>query len=122
PFRDGQQLRAARVEAVLLSVLDHPNLIRLHAFVPLRQAGVLVLDLAAGGSLAALIQRRGRLTPGEVVSSLAPIGAALAYAHRRGVVHRDVSAANMLFAANGQPMLSDFGMARIIGDRSPVRT
>jgi serine/threonine protein kinase len=121
-IRDRRQLRAARVEAVLLSVLDHPNLVRLHEFLQLRDAGVLVLDLATGGSLASMLERRGRLCAGEVVSTLAPIGAALAYAHRRGVVHADVSAANVLFAATGQPLLSDLGMARIIGDRATRRT
>jgi hypothetical protein len=116
------QLQAARAEAALLATLDHAHLVQLHELVVLPDAVVLVLDLAAGGSLADLLERRGRLTPGEVITALAPIGAALAYAHNEGVVHGDVSAGNVLFTDIGLPLLADLGVARIIGDERPVRS
>ena len=120
---DTAQRSAALSEAAMLSSLDHPHLMRLHE---LRHVGddaiVLVLDLAAGGSLAALLARRGRLTVGEVVTAVAPIGAALAYAHHSGVVHGDVSPANVLFTDIGLPLLADLGVARLLGDAAPVRT
>ena len=122
PIGDAAQVQAARAEAALLSTLDHPHLIRLHELVPVADAVVLVLDLAAGGSLADLLSQRGRLTPGEVISALAPIGAALAYSHNEGVVHGDVSPANVLFAAAGLPLLADLGVARIVGDSAPARS
>jgi hypothetical protein len=122
PVDEPAQVQAARAEAALLSTLDHPHLIRLHELVPLTDAVVLVLDLAAGGSLADLLTRRGRLTPGEVITALAPIGAALAYAHNEGVVHGDVSPANILFTEPGLPLLADLGVARIVGDCGPVRS
>jgi hypothetical protein len=81
-----------------------------------------VLDLAGGGSLAALLARRGRLTVGETITAIAPIGAALAYAHNAGVVHGDVSSANILFTDIGLPLLADLGVARLLGDAQPVRT
>ena len=114
-------LRAARTEAALLSTLDHPHLVRVHALLPTSDAAVLVLDLADGGSLADVLERRGRLSVGEVVTALAPIGAALAYAHQHGVMHGDVSPANILFTSIGLPMLGDLGVAHIIGDSAPVR-
>ena len=95
PVGDAAQVQAARSEAALLSTLDHPHLIRLHELVPAGDTVVLVLDLAAGGSLADLLSRRGRLTPGEAITTLAPIGAALAYAHNEGVVHGDVTPVNI---------------------------
>ncbi len=122
PIGDAAQVQAARAEAALLSTLDHPHLIRLHELVPVADAVVLVLDLAAGGSLADLLAQRGRLTPGEVITALAPIGAALAYAHNEGVVHGDVSPANVLFSAPGLPLLADLGVARIVGDCAPARS
>ena len=122
PVGDAAQVQAARAEAALLSTLDHPHLIRLHELVPVADAVVLVLDLAAGGSLADLLAQRGRLTPGEVITALAPIGAALAYAHNEGVVHGDVSPANVLFAGAGLPLLADLGVARIVGDCAPARS
>ena len=108
-------------EAVLLGELDHPHLVRLHEVVRRevrdRPAQVaLVLDLLAGGSLAALLARRGRLRPGEVVTTVAPVAAALAHAHERGVVHGDLSPGNVVFTAAGRPVLTDLGTARLVGD------
>jgi serine/threonine protein kinase len=114
-------LRAARTEAALLTALDHPHLVRLHALIPTPDAAVLVLDLADGGSLADMLARRSRLGVGEVVTALAPIGAALAYAHQRGVLHGDVTPGNVLFTSIGLPMLGDLGVARIVGDSVAVR-
>ena len=122
PIAEPAQIQAARAEAALLSTLDHPHLIRLHELVPVADAVVLVLDLAAGGSLADLLAQRGRLTPGEVITALAPIGAALAYAHNEGVVHGDVTSANVLFTEPGLPLLADLGVARIVGDSAPARS
>ena len=116
---DLSRRRAAQAEAALLSALEHPHLVRLHELVPDGHALVLVLDLADGGSLADLLARRDRLTPGEVVTALSPVAAALAYAHDEGVTHCDVSAANVLFTAAGEPLLADLGVARLLGDASP---
>jgi hypothetical protein len=76
----------------------------------------LVLDLLAGGSLAALLARRGRLRPGEVVTAIAPVAAALAHAHARGVVHGDLSPGNIVFTGAGRPVLTDLGVARVLGE------
>jgi len=76
-----------------------------------------VLDHAPGGSLATLLARRGSLEPGEVVTIGAPLAQALAAAHSRGLVHGDVSPANVLFTADGMPLLSDLGLARVAGER-----
>lgn len=117
---DADQVRAALAEAALLTTLDHPHLIRVHEVIRTADAVVLVLDLAAGGSLAELLSARGRLTPGETITALAPVGAALAYAHAAGVVHGDVTPANVLFTETGFPLLADLGVARLLGDREPV--
>ena len=119
---DVAQVRAAQAEAALLATLDHPHLIRLHELVPSRDALVLVLDFAAGGTLAELVDARGRITPGEAITALAPVGAALAYAHNAGVVHGDVTPSNVLFTEAGMPMLADLGVARLLGDGAPVHS
>jgi eukaryotic-like serine/threonine-protein kinase len=115
---DGE--RQAR-EAALLGALDHPHLVRLHEVVHQPRRGgparvALVLDLLEGGSLAALLARRGRLRPGEVVTALAPVAAALACAHEQGVVHGDLSPGNVVFTAEGRPVLTDLGVARVLGE------
>jgi len=116
----GEPERQAR-EAALLGGLDHPHLVRLIEVVHQPQRGgatrvALVLELLAGGSLAALLARRGRLRPGEVVTAIAPVAAALAHAHGNGVVHGDLSPGNVVFTAEGRPVLTDLGVARVLGE------
>jgi len=114
PERVAELVRSARAEAALLTALEHPNLIRLRQYVQTTAAAVLVMELAEGGSLAQLLRRRDRLSPAEVAAALSPIAAALAYAHDEGVLHGDVSAANILFTGIGQPKLADLGVARML--------
>ena len=116
----GEPERQAR-EAALLGGLDHPHLVRLIEVVHQPQRGgatrvALVLELLAGGSLAALLARRGRLRPGEVVTAIAPVAAALAHAHGNGVVHGDLAPGNIVFTAEGRPVLTDLGVARVLGE------
>lgn len=122
PLIDPAQRQAALSEAALLSALDHPHLVRLHRLVHIDGAVVLVLDLASGGSLASVLASRGRLTPGETITALAPVAAALAQAHNASIVHGDVTPANVLFTESGLPLLADLGVARLLGDLAPVRT
>ncbi len=116
----GDPDRQAR-EAELLGELDHPHLVRLVEVVHQPRRGgrarvALVLELLAGGSLAALLARRGRLRPGEVVTAVSPVAAALAHAHAAGVVHGDLSPGNVVFTAEGRPVLTDLGVARVLGE------
>jgi hypothetical protein len=116
----GDPARQAR-EAALLGELDHPHLVRLIEVVNQPRHGgdvrvALVLELLAGGSLAGLLARRGRLRPGEVVTAIAPVAAALAHAHSQGVVHGDLSPGNIVFTAEGRPVLTDLGVARVLGE------
>ncbi|WP_018761074.1 serine/threonine-protein kinase [Arthrobacter sp. 135MFCol5.1] len=108
-----------RREIRILSVLDHPHLIRAHDAV--RVAGpapgtALTMDFAAGGSLAQLVASRGRLSVGESVTVLTPVAQALGYLHAQGFTHSDVAPGNILFTGQGKPMLSDVGVARMLGD------
>jgi protein kinase-like protein/pentapeptide repeat protein len=106
-------------ETALLCRIDHPHIVRLQRVVPLADGGLaMVLDLAAGGSLASLVAARGRLDPGEVSTLLVPLAAALDHLHRRGVVHGDLAPGNVLFTADGRPQLGDLGVARVLGTRT----
>lgn len=77
---------------------------------------VIVMELADGGSLASLLARRGRLHPSEVVTVLAPLAEALAALHARGMVHGDLTPSNVLFTADGRPMLADVGLSQLVGE------
>jgi hypothetical protein len=118
-LRDGADLAAVeslRREASVLRSLDTPYVVRLRAVLGEGGETVLVLDHAAGGSLAALLTRRGSLDPAEVVTVAAPLAQALAAAHACGLVHGDVTPANILFSADGMPLLADLGLARLAGE------
>ncbi|MDQ0756763.1 serine/threonine-protein kinase [Arthrobacter sp. B3I4] len=116
---------AVRREVRILSALDHEHLVKAHAVVRARQATsdgeardglALVLDYAAGGSLAGLVAVRGRLSPGEVVTVLTPIAQVLAYLHGQGFTHGDVAPGNVVFTAQGKPLLTDLGVGRMLAD------
>lgn len=111
--RPGAQDRLRR-EADLLERARHPHVVRLRDVVePVGGGLALVLDLADGGSLTALLAARGTLSPGESTTVVVPIARALAALHERGVVHGDVTAANVLLTAQGRPLLVDLGVAAV---------
>lgn len=111
-------------EVRLLSRLDHDHLVKVHGVVELAGSfagGVgVVMDYAPGGSLGQLVSSRGRLGVGETVTILTPLAQALAYLHGQGITHSDVSPGNVLFTAQGKPLLSDLGISRVVGDAQGV--
>src|SRR5438067_2251707 len=109
-----------RREAAVLSSVAGEHVVRVRDVVVSDADAVLVMDFAAGGSLATVLSVRGQIAGPEVVTLLGPLAMALADAHDRGIVHGDVSPANIVFAADGRPLLSDFGVARAVGTVSHV--
>ncbi|TJY70749.1 serine/threonine protein kinase [Arthrobacter sp. CAU 1506] len=112
---------AADRESVLLAGGSHEHLLQAHGQVATDRGPGLLLEYAAGGSLAALVAARGPVAVGEAVTLLSPIAQALDYLHGLGVVHGDVSPGNVLFTAVGKPLLADLGVARALGSvRAPA--
>ena len=108
-----------RREAALLASVQHEHVVALRAVVPTDEGLVLVLDYASGGSLAALLAARGRLSAGEVVTIGAPLAQALSDVHSRGVSHGDITPSNIVFDSDGKPLLADLGVARLVGEGGP---
>ncbi len=99
-------------EARALAQLVHPHIVRVNDYG--EEAGVhyLVMDYIPGGTLK---HRFDGPVPADVAARLlAPIARALDYAHGQGVLHRDVKPANILLTTSGLPLLSDFGIAKIV--------
>ncbi|HZU98223.1 MAG TPA: protein kinase, partial [Planctomycetota bacterium] len=102
-----------RREAELLARCDrHPGIVKVHALLETRDGRqVLVMDLVEGESLAKVIERERKLEPGRAAAIALEVARALAFAHGRGIVHRDVKPENVLLDGAGRPRLGDFGLA-----------
>ncbi|MEA3075533.1 MAG: serine/threonine protein kinase, bacterial, partial [Actinomycetota bacterium] len=97
-------------EAKVLAALDHPNIVRVFEVVPDGDGVAVVMQLAPGGSLEERLTAKGPRPLGEVVDVVTKLAGALGSAHRRGVLHGDVKPGNVLFTADGEPLLADFGI------------
>ncbi len=104
--------RLAR-EARTVAHLEHPHIVALHAVKRLSDESLaLVMQLVPGKTLKQTLRDEGAFTPERVERVLRDIARGLAYAHARGIVHRDVKPENIfLDAASGRALLSDFGVA-----------
>ena len=96
------------------------HVVAVEACVPLPDGRVaVVMPHLLGGAVDALVRHRGHLSPGEVVTVLAPVASALGRLHDLGVVHGDVSPGNVLLDLDGRPVLGDLGLGHVVGDVSP---
>ena len=93
--------------------LEHDYIVTTYDFGIHDGSPFLAVAFIDGETLAGRIKQQGRLAPEDTVALLAPIADALAYAHRKGVIHRDVKSNNIMIRAEDQrPMLIDFGIAQ----------
>lgn len=104
--------RLAR-EARTVARLQHPNIVTVHAVKPLRDGGLaLVMQLVPGKTLKQTIQDDGPFAPDRAERVIKDVAEALAFAHAKGVVHRDVKPENIFIeSGTGRALLSDFGIA-----------
>jgi serine/threonine protein kinase len=102
-----------RREAEILSRLQHPNIVRVHAFEEEGGVAYLVMDYVDGGSLKDWVVRNGPMPPRMACEVLVQVCSALAATHAAGVVHRDVKPANLLVAPDESCRVVDFGIARL---------
>lgn len=123
---DEEFIKRFRQEAKASSRLSHPNIITIYDFGVLPKTGrpYIAMDLLRGTPLSEMIADRGYLPMEEAIPILSQVCAALAEAHRQGVVHRDVKPENMvLVERSGQkmfPIVVDFGIARLVQEESDV--
>ena len=99
-------------EVETLKKLEHPNIIKILDFGKNKNIYYLVLEYIPGRTLKKF---RGKsLTWKQTVQILTPVAKALAYAHSKQVIHRDVKPGNILLSTDGVPYLTDFGIARLL--------
>ncbi|MCW3812866.1 protein kinase [Micromonospora sp. DR5-3] len=108
-----------RIEAQAAARLCHPNITNVYDYGESEQAGLtvpyVVMELVDGGPLSARLGRGGQLPWREAVTIGAEVASALATAHARGVVHRDVTPGNVMLTPTGVKVV-DFGISALAGE------
>ena len=112
-----RSLKRFEREAKSLAKLTHANIVNVLDYGEHEGKPYLVMPYLPGGTLKAKLN--GRPVPWqEAARILLPIARALGYAHEQGMIHRDVKPANILITHSGDPMLTDFGIAKIIDEEA----
>jgi serine/threonine-protein kinase len=115
-FRTEIKTRFLR-EAETAAQLNHPNIVDIYAVDEAEGLVFFVMAYVTGDNLAKRLHDHGTLGVDETRRTLRDVADALAYAHERGVVHRDIKPDNILLdAQSGRPMVTDFGIARAVSD------
>lgn len=99
-------------EAEVAATLKHPAIVQIHDLGGQDNHPYLIMEYLAGGSLSDRLQNPDSLDARVIVEWLIPVCRGIAEAHARGIVHRDLKPANILFTEDGQPKVTDFGIAK----------
>ena len=106
-------LERFRREAETIAQLSHPHIVPLHFIGQKDDLVYLVMEAVDGGSLADMLTREGKLPIDTAARMFSEVASALAHAHKRGVVHRDIKPQNVLLdSESGRALVTDFGIAR----------
>src|SRR5262245_43850538 len=106
---DGSLIERFKREAVLAAQLDHPNIVPIYDVGEANGFVYIAMRLLGGRSLADVLRARRTLPLQDMVPIVEQIAAALDYAHARGIVHRDIKAANILLEEPGGPARGQAG-------------
>ena len=116
PGESATETKRAMREARSAAALNHPNAVAVYDVVNHDGRPWLVMEYVEGQTLADEISHAGQLSPQRVADIGSQLAGALARAHERGIVHRDIKPGNVLIDKAGRPKISDFGIARGNGD------
>ncbi len=113
-MHDPDLVRRFQNESKAISLLNHPNIVKVYDVSVTDQLQYIVMEYVDGMTLRQYLnQRGGKLTSRETVHFISQILKALEHAHRNGIVHRDIKPQNIMLLDNGQLRMMDFGIARI---------
>ena len=109
-----------RREAQAAANLSHPNIVPVFDWGEDEGTYFIVMELVEGTSLADMLRGSRTLTASRSAQLVAQVAAALGYAHRNGVVHRDVKPGNILITSDGQVKVTDFGIAQAVSSEDQL--
>jgi len=111
-----QMLKRFEREARTLAQLSHPNIVKVLDYGEYNQTPFLVMEYLPGGTLKKAMEKQAGqpFDWRQAAKLLLPISSALQAAHQQNIIHRDVKPSNILLTQGGQPMLTDFGIAKVL--------
>ena len=115
-LRDPDFSSRFRQEAQNAASLSHPNVVTVYDYGEDPSGPYIVMEYVDGEDLASILRRVGPLPPQQAARVAAAIARALAAAHARGIVHRDVKPSNVLIGQDGRVKVVDFGIARALAE------
>ena len=119
--REPRFIERFRLEARTAARLSHPNIVALHDYGATDDSYFIVMEFIDGHTVAELVGAEGPIDALRVVAIASDVCAALERAHGAGLIHRDVSAGNVMISAVGETKVTDFGIARVL-DQSDQQT
>ncbi|HEY7796507.1 MAG TPA: serine/threonine-protein kinase, partial [Microbacteriaceae bacterium] len=108
-----------RSEAKSAALVEHEGIANVYDYGEDTGSAYLVMELVPGEALSRILEREKKLDQEKVLDIIAQTSRALAAAHQRGLVHRDIKPGNLLITPDGQVKITDFGIARV-GDQVPL--
>src|SRR5262249_55530285 len=105
-------------ELLLARLVSHRNVVRIHDLGEIDGIKYITMSYVDGTDLATLLSREGQLPVDRALRITRRICEGLAAAHAAGVVHRDLKPANVMVGAGDETLITDFGIARLVGDRA----
>ncbi|WP_182867329.1 protein kinase domain-containing protein [Rhodopirellula sp. JC639] len=100
---------------------EHPNLCSIYEIGQVDRIDYIAMQYVDGETLESHLRSRGRLDPRRAAGLVIKIAKAIDYAHRRGIIHRDLKLANIMISSLGEPIVMDFGLARLSSEPEQTR-
>lgn len=109
-------------EGQAIASLNHQNVVRIHDIGEDEKGHYIVMEFIEGETLRGVIRRKGKLEAEEIKAIVFQVGKALAYAHRKRVIHRDIKPGNIMLDGEGTVKITDFGLAQVAGESDLSQT
>ena len=115
---DPDFIEGFRLEARIVAAFEHANIVTIHAMDEADGRAFIAMRFLPGGSLRDRLKKDGRIPYQQALEILRQVAAGLQAAHAKGLVHCDIKPENILFSADGQAVITDFGLAKAVQSSS----